>query len=138
MKKTGLEFESYFFQLVKDSSLASVVNGKVYREDYRPANSNKEDIIVIFMTAVFNDYVQVGKVNINVYVPDIISSGIKRKDLKRCREIERACQDFFDGLKGNTYRFRLGQVINTFKEQEIDQHFVNLQIEFDYNSLSNN
>ncbi len=75
MIKTSEEIEADVFRLVKRSALANAILGGVYRDGKRPNNSNNEDIIVIFQTAIQDDYKQIGAVNINVYVPD-----------NRCRE----------------------------------------------------
>lgn len=136
MKKTASEIEADIYKIIKESSLLSVVSGSVYLDGLRPENSNEEDIIISFMTGVFDIFHQEGKININVYVPDKESLGILRKDTKRCREIERVCQVFCDTLASGAYKFTLGRMIQVFKENAINQHFVNVQLNFKYNFLN--
>lgn len=135
MKKTASEITADFYKFIKESDLAKAVNGGVYLDGLRPANSQKEDIIIAFMTGLFDVFDQTGKVVVNIYVPDKDSSGIKKKNFQRCREIERACQNFIDTFNSNKYRLMLGNIIQTFAEEDINQHFVNLQIEFRHNTL---
>lgn len=137
MKKTANEIEADIYQLVKGSYIATAINGGVYRDELRPVNSQKEDAVISFMTGAFDTFRQEGKVNINIYIPDKESAGIKRKDVKRCREIERICQEFANNIALERYRFQLGRMIQTFKEPDINQHFVNLQFDFYYNFLKN-
>ena len=136
MKKTGSEIEADVYKMVKDSILSSSVNGGVFLDGLRPVNSLKEDIVISFMTGIFDVFHQEGKVNINIYIPDKESEGVLRKNTKRCREIERICQVFIDTLLAGTYHFTLGRMIQTFEENTINQHFVNLQLNFKYNFLT--
>lgn len=136
MKKTASEIEADIYKIVQNSILKSAVTGGVFLDGLRPENSNKEDIIISFMTGIFDIFHQEGKVNINVYVPDKESSGILCKDTKRCREIERVCQVFCDTLASGAYKFTLGRMIQVFKESTINQHFVNVQLNFKYNFLN--
>lgn len=136
MRKTASEIEADIYKIVKNSILASAVTGGVFLDGLRPENSDKEDVIVSFMTGIFDIFHQEGKVNVNVYVPDKESSGILRKNTLRCREIERICQDFANTLKSNNYQFNLGRMIQVFNEKDINQHFVNVQLNFKYNFLN--
>lgn len=134
MKKTGSQIERDIFHLVKESVISSAINGSVYREGTRPNSSQKEDAIVIFITAL-DGQVQDGVVSINVYVPNKNYGTYFLKDIKRCTEIEEICQQFFDSLPTNEYLFSLGQMISTFKHPEIEQHFVNVKLKFKHNTL---
>lgn len=136
MRKTGSEIEIDIYLLVKNSRIASTINGKVYRNGERPQNSTKEDAVVVFITTVGRQ-TQIGKVNVNIYIPDKNNNGYTKKDSKRCREIERVCQDFVDNLKNGNYIFSTEYAVQTFDEPKISQHFVNVQLEFQYNTLIN-
>lgn len=94
MKKTASEIEADIYKIVKNSILKSAVTGDVFLDGLRPENSNKEDIIVSFMTGIFDVFHQEGKVNINVYVPDKESSGILRKT-RYVAEKSNVCVKFF-------------------------------------------
>ena len=132
MKKTGSTFEKDVFNLMKQSPLKSSISGDVYREGMRPINSNKEDAVVSFMAGL-DGQIQSGVLNINVYVPDINNGTEDRlKNIKRCNEIESLCSDIVESLKLDGYRFSLAAIIQTFKSQEIDQHFINVKLKFNY------
>jgi hypothetical protein len=135
MKKTGSQVEKDIFHLVKNSAIATAITGKVYRDGMRPHNSKLEDAVVIFITALDGQN-QIGSVSINVYVSDLSYGGYFLKDLKRCSEIEAICQTFINSLPTNDYLFSLGQLINTFEEKEINQHFINIKLNYKYNSLN--
>lgn len=130
--RTGTEIEQTVYSLLRESPIKDLITGKIYLSGLRPLNSNKEDTVVIFQTALSGQF-QDGSVNVNTYVPDIAfeNEGIttKIKDFRRCLLIERACQEFVDNLKVGEYRFSLANAIQTF-EYEGDQHFVNMRLRF--------
>lgn len=134
MRKTGSQIESDIFQLVKASVISSSISGLVYRDEMRPNSSVKEDAVVIFITALDGQN-QVGVVSINTYVPDKSFGNYLYKDVKRCEAIEAICLQFVQSLPTNHYLFSLGQVISTFEQQDIKQHFVNVKLNFKLNTL---
>lgn len=137
MRKTASEIEADIYQIIGESGLKNKINGSIYRDGLRPFDSQKEDIVISFLTAIEDVFYQEGKVNINLYIPDKTSTGHSRKDVKRCAEAERILLDFFQSLKvRKDYRFKLSKTIQTFKEENIDQHFTHLQLEFKYNTMS--
>jgi hypothetical protein len=132
MKKTGSTFEKEVFQLIRDSSLKSIISGGIYRDGMRPFNSDKEDVIVSFLTGIDGQF-QRGIVNINIFVPDIDFGGqSKVKNIARCNLIEQVCSGIISSLKKDGYRFSLDSLIQTFKAEETSQHFVNVKLRFDY------
>lgn len=136
MKKiTASQIESYLYEQLQKSTLKTAINGQIYLDGLRPPNSQKEDVVVSFLTGIFTDFRQIGKVNINAYVPNKISNGVGTKDTRRCREMERLLQHFADDLPTDAYRWKPSRIILTFPEPSIGQHFVNLQLEFLYNTL---
>lgn len=70
MAKTGKQIQGDIYQLLKDSTLYTLISGEVYRNGYRPRDSRKEDAVVTF-TAGFPTEIQEGVVTVNIYVPDI-------------------------------------------------------------------
>jgi hypothetical protein len=98
----------------------------------RPFNAVTEDAVVSFLTGLDGQF-QTGVLNINVYVPDIDNgSQFKVKNIGRCNVIEEACSTLVSSLKSDGYRFSLNSIIQTFKAQDIEQHFVNVKLKFDY------
>lgn len=48
MAKTGKQVQGDIYQLLKDSTLYTMISGDVYRNGYRPRDSRLEDAVVIF------------------------------------------------------------------------------------------
>lgn len=140
MRKVAEEIEEDVYKLVKTSAISSTIGGGVYRNGTRPFNSQDEDAVVTFL-AGSDGQKQNGIVNINVFVPDIDSGDqLLVKNIARCKEIGQLLRDFKESLTGsriNTERsgywfFPNGDLIRTFEEKDINQHFVNLRLEFEY------
>lgn len=135
MRKTGSEVEKDIYRLVKNSGLENSISGKIYRDGTRLPNSKAEDCVVIFITALDGE-VQKGVVSINTYIPDVSYGSFSIKNTKRCEEIELLLRSFVESLPTDSYLFSLGQMINTFEEKDISQHFVNIKINFKFNTLN--
>ena len=131
MKKSGDDIIDDLFPIIRDSGLMSIVNGKLYKDGtMRPLNSNKEDVIMTFKTGLDGQF-QDGAVVINIYVPDIdINAGGKSKNSPRTTEISKACYEIFDKKSFGNYLFWYGNMVNTFREDAIDQHFVSIDLRF--------
>ena len=135
MAKTGKQVQGDVYELLKDSTLFSMISGGVYRGGYRPRDSKLEDAVVIF-TAGMSDQIQTGVVTINIFVPDIdpYENGVLVEDGERTEVIERLAADWVDSLSANIscYRFKLMQTIYTEEESEINQHFVVVKLAYRY------
>lgn len=130
MRKTGLQVEADIFNIIKDSPLKSAVNGDVYRDGMRPLNSNKEDIVVSFMTGLAGD-IEDGTVTVHIYIPDMdTGSGVKVKNLGRLRTMEALADTVVSSTTGGEYKMTLGSTIQSFKAEDISQHFVDVKIKF--------
>ena len=133
MTKTGKEIQGDVLELLKSGSLASAINGGVYRSGYRPRDSRLEDAVVIF-TAGLADQIQTGVITVNVYFPDIELNGVWVEDGVRGQQLERAAQDWVNSLTCgvSNYRFGLQASITTEPAQEIQQHFVVIMLRYRY------
>lgn len=135
MAKTGKQVQGDIYQLLKDSTLYTMISGDVYRRGYRPRDSRLEDAVVIF-TAGLPDQIQTGVVTVNIFVPDIdpYDNGVLVEDGERTAEVERLAQAWVDSLTAeiSCYRFRLMQTIYTEEEAEINQHFVVVKLAYEY------
>lgn len=131
--KTGQEIEDDIYRLVKEGDLPSLVSGSLYRYDMRPRDSQKEDIIVKFVTGYDSD-IQSGTVVVNIYIPDIdpYDNGVFVRDIARCKELEIAANEWAQSLTAakSNYRFWLAQTIYTEEETELKQHFVTIRLRF--------
>jgi hypothetical protein len=132
--KTAKEIQGDVIGLLKNSGLAGTVNGRVFREGYRPRNSRAEDIVVIFTTGLPGQ-LHVGVVTVNVFIPDIEDqdSGVAVENGRRCGELEVACSDWVESLTTavSDYRFTLQQTIYTENDAEIKQHFVVIKLKYE-------
>lgn len=131
MIKTGAQIETDIFTLL-ESEILSIINGAVYNSAGRPTDSETEDAVVSFMGGVDGQN-QEGIVNVSIYIPDIKTEdgkGRKSKDTKRCREVEAALLGIIESTQDVEYELTRKAIIQTFKENEIEQHFVNAKIQF--------
>ena len=135
MAKTGKQVQGDIYQLLKDSTLYTMISGDVYRNGYRPRDSRLEDAVVIF-TAGLPDQIQTGVVTVNIYVPDIdpYDNGVFVEDGQRTEELERLAQAWVDSLTAEVscYKFKLMQTIYTEEEADINQHFIVVKLGYEY------
>lgn len=133
MTKTGQQIEDDIYGLVKDSPLALLVSGGVYKFGTRPKNSTKEDVIVKFVQG-YDSQIQSGTVVINIYIPDFdaFDNGDFVRDITRCGQIEIAANAWVDTLTAgkSNYKFKKAQTIRTEEEPDINQHFVTIRVKF--------
>ncbi len=135
MAKTGKQIQGDIYQLLKDSTLYTMISGEVYRKGYRPRDSRLEDAVVTF-TAGFPTEIQEGVVTVNIYVPDIdpYENGVLVEDGERTEQLELLAQAWVDSLTAEVscYKFELQQTIYTEEESEISQHFVVVKLKYRY------
>ncbi len=133
MTKTGQQVEDDIYGMLKNSPIAELINGQIYKDGMRPRDSNLEDAVVKFVTGLDNQ-IQTGTVVINIYVPDIdpFDNGVLVRDITRCTEIETTACTWVKSLTTavSDYRFSLAQTIYTEKEEAIGQHFVSIRLNF--------
>ena len=135
MTKTAKEIQSDFVAMLKASSLATAVNGEVYRHGYRPRDSRKEDIDVIITSATAQQ-MQEGVVTVHIYVPDVdpYGNGVLVEDGERTAQLERLCQDWLDTHpeRDTPYVCYIYDAVSTIEFADIQQHAVVMQIRFKY------
>lgn len=133
MKYTAGQIESKVYELLSSSSLKTTIGGEIYKEDTRPLDSKNEDIVISFISGR-DDQIQSGIVVVNTYVPDIDNGqnkGLKVKNVTRCEELESALNQFSESISiHEDFMFKTDKTIQTYKEDEIHQHFVNLRLKY--------
>lgn len=137
--KTAKQVQSDIIALLSGSSLVAGLSGSVYRgtadDSYRPRDSKKEDLIVIFTTGL-PEQIETGVVTLNIYVPDIApyDDGVMCEDGRRTAELETAAADWVKSLTcdRSCYRFQLQQTIHTQANLDINQHFVVVKLGYYY------
>lgn len=132
---TSKRVQGDVYRLLRKSSLAGLISGKVYRKGMRPRDSKKEDAVVIFTTGL-TDQIQTGVVTVNIYVPDRDGdeAGTLEEDGERTEELEAAAAAWVKTLnkQGTCYQFKLRQAIYTEAEPETHQHFVVVKLGYKY------
>lgn len=135
MAKTGKQVQGDIYQLLKGSTLYSMISGDVYRNGYRPRDSRLEDAVVIF-TVGLPDQIQTGVVTVNIFVPDIdpYDNGVFIEDGQRTEALERLAAEWVENLTAavSCYKFKLQQTIYTEEEAEINQHFIVVKLGYQY------
>lgn len=135
MARTGKQIQGDIYRMLIDSSLSSVISGKVYRKGYRPRDSRLEDIDVMF-TAGLSNQIETGVVTINIYVPDtdLYGDGVLVEDGERTEQLEIAAQQWVDSLTAgkSNYKFKLQGTITTEEAADIHQHFVVIMLMYEY------
>lgn len=135
MAKTSKQIQGDVYQLLKDSTLYTMISGEVYRKGYRPRDSRLEDAVVIFTTGL-PDQIQTGVVTVNIFVPDVdpYGNGVFVEDGERTEDLERLAAEWVESLTAEVscYKFRLAQTITTDEEAEIKQHFIVVKLRYEY------
>lgn len=134
--KTASEIQGDVLQLLKASAVASSVNGGIYRSGQRPANSRREDIVIIF-TEGNAEQNQSGTLTLHVYVPDVDfgGNGIYSEDGERVNALSRVMQDWVDALPVGDYHYKLKDTIHSIaSDVPSKQHIIVVRLGFDYNT----
>lgn len=131
--RTAKEIQTFFYDLIKASPLATAINGGVYRHGLRPRDSKLEDITVSFVSGLANQ-MQTGVIAICIFVPDIdpYGNGVYVENGARTQALERVAQDWLDSnpANGSDYALRLQDTITTIEDAEIHQHFVSVMLHY--------
>jgi hypothetical protein len=129
MRKTGEQVLDDVFGKLKNSALAGFVSGELYLRQ-RPDNSTAEDIVISFKTGTDGDFQQ-GAITVNIWIPDIDDgNGGLVCDVARARDVEVKANEVLRDFTSGEYLFSLGSMIQTLKEEGIDQHFVYVDLRF--------
>ncbi len=114
------------FELINVQSVNDNISGKVYSTEI-PNGDLQENISLNVLTNKSN-YYQVGYINLNIYLKELLSG---RPNLKRFREIVEIIRPLIDDVKKGTYTFQIYEDKGIFKDQENDGlYFYNLRLKF--------
>lgn len=130
MKKTEIQIERDFYQLIKNSRLGAEIRGTVYRSEMRPADATGEDLIVKFLAGT-DEQIQRGTVILNLYVPDInFKDGRKVADKKRIGELQAMILDFIETCDDTDYLIASDGTPYSTMNPDIEQHLIVARIKF--------
>ncbi|WP_337793650.1 hypothetical protein [Phocaeicola plebeius] len=129
--KTEKRIERDFFEFVSNSELAKNISGMVYRKGMRPVGSDKEDIVVKFLSGI-DEQIQSGIIVLNIYVPDttIRSTGAKVEDIKRVEELEELALSFIEENDSTEYELSKDGTPKSLEAEGIEQHFIQVRIKY--------
>lgn len=133
MKKGTSQIEQDIFNVL-ESFFSGVIGGTVYMQGCRSLDAKTEDV-VIAVTSGTADQIQTGRARVNIYVPDIDNnSGTLVPDKERIQELEKfdsAVVVALNTVLFEEYEFYLFEMTDTVKAEGINQHFVNIKLEFE-------
>lgn len=128
MIKSELQIEQDIYNLLKDE-LKSMISGNVYKNGTRPIDAQTEDAVIAVSDASA-DQIQLGHVQINVYVPDINDMPDKARMTELSEQHENLCE-LMNALTTDEYTFYPSRAARPYEVPELRQHFVNFEIEFE-------
>lgn len=128
MIKSELQIEQDIYNLLKDE-LKSMISGNVYKNGMRPIDAQTEDA-VISVSDASADQIQLGHVQINVYVPNIGDMPDKARMTELSEQHENLCE-LMNALTTDEYTFYPSRAARPYEVPELRQHFVNFEIEFE-------
>lgn len=114
---------------IKNSTLASVVTGKICKQGVRPKGSDKEDV-VISVIANQNGQIQEAVVNVNIYVKDDIKSdGQNQEATIRLRELCDTASEILEVGSGEDFRFTL-ESQRVIEVEGTKEHVINNRLNY--------
>ena len=142
MSKTNEDIEQFIYDALAPllakgvKRETDVISGDLYPEDCRPLDSQLEDAVIAVADGDPSQ-IQTGRARINIYVPDIdCGFGRKVKDKERCTAVAALDTQILAMLKAysNQYRWRFFRTTATIADPDIEQHFVNINLAFNFNN----
>jgi hypothetical protein len=132
-KKNALKIEDDIYNVLVDV-FPGIISGTLYKEGTRPTDAQTEDAVII-VSGGDVEQIQTGRAHINIYVQDIDNgSGNLVGDKDRLTELSDCDETIVEALNNalfEEYSFRLNKMTDTFAEKDINQHFVNVNLEFE-------
>lgn len=137
-RKTTSQIEQAIYDALEQYFVGRI-SGMLYPSDCRPLDSNLEDA-VISVGSTSSEQIQTGRAKLNIYVPDIDNnSGRLVPDKERLNELSILTEDILKILNeaDTDYLFGLSQATGIIAVPDINQHFVNINLEFDCITFNN-
>lgn len=122
MIKTDIEIKDDVYDYISRSKLKQIVSGKLSKTK-RPANSNKEDIVISILDNGSGQY-QEAFVNVNIYVKDLSRDNQPEEYSKRLRELCRVADEVLSVFHGETFRCTLDKQ-RVLEVNGKDEHVIN-------------
>lgn len=120
--KSDIEIKDDIYQIIKGSTLEKAVTGKL-KKTRRPANSNKEDIVISILENG-SGQVREAFVNVNIYVSDDVRDGQAEENSSRLRQLCKLATELLEVQRGEDYRFTLDKQ-RVMEVNGKNEHFIN-------------
>jgi hypothetical protein len=120
--KSDIEIKDDIYQIIKGSALEKAVTGKL-KKTRRPANSNKEDIVISILENG-SGQVQEAFVNVNIYVSDDVRDGQAEENSSRLRQLCKLATELLEVQRREDYRFTLDKQ-RVMEVNGKNEHFIN-------------
>lgn len=138
--KSDIDIKDFLYKMLKNSELDKAVNGKLDKRN-RPANSDKEDIVISVLSNEGCGQIQKVFVNINIYVKDQYNSLTKawEEDSQRLRELARLSMPLFT-LRGGDYHVVPSKSLQKIRPLGIEfednhtEHYINNKLYIEINN----
>lgn len=119
--------------IVQQTSLQTLVSGRVLYDDTRSLNATTEDILLVYNSGSITDF-QRNYVYVRIYVNDIeAGQGVNVKDVARCGNIASECVKVFSEVVGDEFKFSLDEPPNSNYKTETGQHVIVCKLLFENN-----
>ena len=113
--KSDIEIKDDIYQIIKGSALEKAVTGKL-KKTRRPANSNKEDIVISILE---NGSGQVQEAFVND-----VRDGQAEENSSRLRQLCKLATELLEVQRGEDYRFTLDKQ-RVMEVNGKNEHFIN-------------
>lgn len=129
--RTTFDQETILFNILNGSAaLKSAISGGIYKRR-RPTNSDKEDVVVISLP-IGDGSIQFGTANVNIHVPDVKEF----PDNTKLEALTNIVKPLLEETYGDDYVLYIS-LQQIFEETEINQHYVNLRVDFEFHNSQN-
>lgn len=124
---SDIDIKSYVFSAIKNSSLATAINGTITQRK-RPLNSKKEDITISVLENV-GLYEQVAVVNVNIFVADIKGKEQWEENGKRLNELCKIAKEVLEAIHTDDYFLYL-ESQRIIENSINNEHVINNKVRF--------
>jgi hypothetical protein len=131
--KTVFDTDTILYEIIANSSVKTAISGGIYAGDGRPDNSDKEDIVVSTIYLTQDVLPQRGTSNVNIYVSDkelqIKGNKQRKSNGERLGELSKQVVEALRSAQIPGVSLWIDSQ-NVLPEPAINQHFVNIRVEW--------
>ncbi len=137
---TTFDLTDIIYQKIKNSSLASSITGKIYKDQERPLNSTTEDVVINTL-GINNLQLQQSVVNVNVFVPNLAQNygELQNQAMPNFPRLKALAAIAITALKNTwsgDYNFDVQQQL-LIQDPDTKDHYINIRLDFYNINISN-